>query len=247
MSVLFHQVDLRLARAHKHLAELRSLVARLEYTTSKIITLHHDLYGEPVYFRDEGFETLGNVESSELQVVIDDIAHNFRAALNYLVVALARINTLKQAVPKSLQFPIDDEPDVFLKHRPRYLDGVSAEHVAMIERVQPYNRCDWTRLLRDLSNKGKHVELVRATYEGRSFGPSSEDEAELLNSDSSEMDVQVDVSVEIALANWGPLMDTLEELETQTSDFVEQFEPTINLPKNLVRNGINRPCLNPAN
>src|SRR5439155_16628984 len=39
--------------------------------------------------------------------------------------------------------------------------GINARHIAGIERLQPYKRCDWTRALRDLSNKDKHRELPK--------------------------------------------------------------------------------------
>jgi hypothetical protein len=41
------------------------------------------------------------------------------------------------------------------------LKGVSREHVALIERLQPYQGCTWTKRLKELSNLDKHRHLLR--------------------------------------------------------------------------------------
>jgi len=127
----------------------------------------------------------------ELQVVIDDVVQNLRTALNYLVTALARFDSPQKKVPRSLQFPVERSADDFREHRPRYLRGVSPEHVAMIERAQPYNGCDWTGLLARFSNVGKHVELVTVTRDAMVLLPTPEDQTEWGDASWVKMDVDV--------------------------------------------------------
>src|SRR5438105_4985498 len=137
------QVELRLVRARKHLAELEHLAEANRSIVSKSISFHRHDWTEPIYQVGNDPETLGEVETGELQVVIDEIVQNLRTALNYLVVALARFDSGKQKVARELQFPIERCEKCFLKNRTKYLKGIGAEHGTMIERVQPYNRCEW--------------------------------------------------------------------------------------------------------
>ncbi len=105
-------------------------------------------------------DDLGEMVCGEFQVVLGDVLHNIRTALNYLAVTLAQYDSGQKEVGKTVQFPIDNSPKVFAQHRPTYLKGVSDEHVTQIERFQPYMGCDWMGVLRDLSNMDKHKALV---------------------------------------------------------------------------------------
>jgi len=251
MTALFHQVDLRLARARKHLTELENLAEFFCDTTSKPITFYSDDWEDlsETYIAGNKCEVLAETEIGEISVVIDDVVHNLRAVLNYLVIVLARFDSMKQNLPRSLQFPIESCENKFREHRPSYLHGVSPEHVAMIERVQPYKGCYWTELLRRLSNMGKHVELVRLVHTAASL---PEDETESLaksviddvidstaNIDEtieyagypSSVTVYVEVSTQIAFVEGSPVVDQLHELETQISNFVEQIKASLPLVK----------------
>jgi hypothetical protein len=91
----------------------------------------------------------------------ETIGH-LRPALDYLVRALAKLGTPGQA-PKGTQFLIEDSESGFKGREKAKLKGLSAEHVAAIERLQPYERGESGRRLarlRDLSNPDKHDELV---------------------------------------------------------------------------------------
>lgn len=222
MANRFYQIDLRLARARKHLTELQSLADEFASTTMKSVTFKQNDYREPFYTSAEEFEVLGEVEAGELQVIIDDFVQNLRAALNYLITVLARFDSPQTKVGRSLQFPVEGSADRFWKHRPRYLRGLSSEHVAMIERVQPYNRFDWTDFLKRLSNRGKHVELVKVINVGRMVPPSLEEQAEWY-SQAISVTADVDVISEVAFEEDGPVVDTLHTLHAQIANFVEQF------------------------
>lgn len=245
MAGIFHQVDLRLERARKYLAEFQNLTEALRSQTSKSVTVYSDDWSdlsEPTYISGHKAEVLGEIALDELSVVIDDVVHNLRAALNYLVRTLASLKPREQPLPTSLKFPIESKPDVFNGNRRSLLWGVNAEHVAMIERVQPYNGCYWTKLLQSLSNTGKHVELIRLA---RAKAAISEDEAdaavesardlvfsdvppeELFIDGWNGVTVDVETTVEVAFPDGVPAVDKLQELETQVSDFIAQFKASI--------------------
>jgi hypothetical protein len=74
---------------------------------------------------------------SRLSVIVGDVLHNLRSALDHLVWQLAIIGT----GPKEPlnQFPIFDTPEKFKEKCERYLHGVRPEHRATIETYQPYH------------------------------------------------------------------------------------------------------------
>jgi hypothetical protein len=88
----------------------------------------------------------------DLSVVIGEIFYNLRAALDYLVFALVDGQ-------HRTQFPIDETPKDFERHRKTFLKGVAVEYIAPIKSLQPYNGCQWMRFLREYSNFDKHSDL----------------------------------------------------------------------------------------
>jgi hypothetical protein len=93
-----------------------------------------------------------------IKILVGEIIYNLRAALDYLVYELAYLDSGE--IKNGTQFIIEDREKVFQRKRNSKLKGVSDEHVAIIERLQPYNGCDWTRILRELSNPDKHRRLT---------------------------------------------------------------------------------------
>jgi hypothetical protein len=101
----------------------------------------------------------------KLSAIAGDILSNIRPALDYLVFALAKLDSGE--VPHGTQFPITSNPKLFEREiRRGRLAGLSEEHVTAIEKSQPYDRSDnprndliWLAWLRDLSNPDKHREL----------------------------------------------------------------------------------------
>ena len=94
----------------------------------------------------------------ELGVLVGDIAHNLRSALDLLVCQLAALGTNPDCI--GTQFPICDSPGAFESDVRRHrLDGLSGRHQTMIRGAQPYHRRQRHRLLRilrELSNTDKH-------------------------------------------------------------------------------------------
>lgn len=74
-------------------------------------------------------------------VLIGDIAHNLRSALDHLAWELVRIGSDRQPrMPRMVQFPCCDTPGEFRAELGKRLPGVGAEYIAAIEDLQPYKR-----------------------------------------------------------------------------------------------------------
>ena len=52
-----------------------------------------------------------------------------------------------------------DTPQIFARDKASKLKGLSSEHVAGIEQLQPYNGCHWIKVLQTISNPDKHRSL----------------------------------------------------------------------------------------
>jgi hypothetical protein len=97
---------------------------------------------------------------AKVSAIVGDVLCNLRPALDHLVFALALLDSGK--AQEGTQFPICDTPEFFERKRPRWLKGLSTEHITAIEALQPYEGRDgsvWLAILRDLSNPDKHQEL----------------------------------------------------------------------------------------
>lgn len=138
--------------------------------------------------RDTGYHIL-SIQSvpdlTELQETVavrtGEIVHNLRSALDHLAWQLANVYTGgNPAYPRRVQFPIEDDPDVFrrrctpsVRDNGAWLGEVDPAHHAIIDRYQPYQGENgglsqrwWTgylhelALLRDLSDTDKHRVLT---------------------------------------------------------------------------------------
>jgi hypothetical protein len=100
-----------------------------------------------------------------LGLLLGDFVHNLRSALDNLVCQLAYLGGATSC--ETTQFPICDSPERFAGavNRGR-LAGASGEHIAMIERFQPYHGQHMTHLallaVRDFDNIDKH-QAIHAT------------------------------------------------------------------------------------
>lgn len=164
----------RVNRAGVHLTNLNRRVNALCKRMSDNVVIERK---PQVFVSENGKRISGVLGSARLSptepvpgiitILVGEIAYNLRASLDYLVYELACMDS--RAIVNGTQFPIEDTQDGF-RGRPgrrgqggkrrSYLRGVNNDHAAMIERLQPYNGCHWTRTLRDLSNPDKHRRLT---------------------------------------------------------------------------------------
>jgi hypothetical protein len=114
-------------------------------------------------------------------VTIGDALYNLRAALDYVVYAIAIYNNKVRHVPGT-QFPIEDDPAMFdarvtgrhprdkKKRVAQYLRCVPPSAVAEIRKLQPFEGTLWTGSLRELSNPDKHRSVTelssRSAFKG---------------------------------------------------------------------------------
>ena len=93
-------------------------------------------------------------------VLVAQIAESLRAALDYTVFQLSKLNepSLKERVPA---FVIADSRQDFEKNTKAALRYLTAEQVDLIERLQPYQGNLTLNLLRDITNPAKHRYLLR--------------------------------------------------------------------------------------
>lgn len=144
----------RVVRAEQHFSELVGRIEALRQEQYDAISWELDL------------ERPGEVRVSRTKyvlvpllfsILVVEICYNLRAALDYLIFELARLDFGQ--VQNGTQFPIEDRPKNFAGNGHRRLVGLNARHIAAMEPLQPYNGCNWTRLLRDISNPDKHRSL----------------------------------------------------------------------------------------
>ena len=231
-----YSAHLRFQRADIHLTECDRLVR--EFSDACIDHILTDDNGRIV--RLDGWPEIPLM----FPVVISDVIHNMRAALDYIIFELAWHDSGK--IQNGTQFPIEDvkvDPVIrnrgFDARRKQYLKGLTADHIDMVEALQPYKGVDWTKTLRSISNPDKHrtltvlssfkraVQLMpRPAKDGR-FGPMRFQTAD--SSVMSRYDVELDAHDAIAIAPSEPgeksIMGTLRELELEVARTIELFKP----------------------
>lgn len=156
-------VYLKLDRAEVHIETIRAEISafeerdpspfgfRAEPTPLRDNTIQYDLYA---VIREE--------PPRELGLIVGDAIQNIRAALDYLVYALASPQVRGE---RRTQFPIYLEQRDFDEHSPSMLKGLMPDERDLIERVQPFMasgvpREDPLAILNRLSNRDKHHLLV---------------------------------------------------------------------------------------
>lgn len=147
-SSIFAGEKAKLQRARKHLDEL--------------ITLADNYMGsQPLYIREVGESVIARVENpvpQEINVVLGDVVHNLRAAIDLLVCDLIRSNGGK--ITRHSTFPIT-MGGIQSSHIKNQLAGMSQRAIKVLSRIthsQPWNEA--LLLLHGLDIMDKHNSLV---------------------------------------------------------------------------------------
>jgi hypothetical protein len=169
-----------------------------------------------------------------LGILVGEVCYNLRAALDYLIFELAYLDSGQ--IQQGTQFPIDDKKEVFVGSTPRRLKGLSQAHIGQIEALQPYNRCDWTRTLRDISNPDKHRTLVSL---------QGDNTLDVVNADTQhlhllegvagtvrrihkpngeEVYVKFRVTTALQFLDGTPILETLERVLAEVAQTIQSFE-----------------------
>lgn len=230
----FDGATLRHKRAGEHLANIKAGInAFLEGNPYMIPS---DMKGERGDPRGPRFVTFAIGPDPMLSIFAGEMIYNLRSALDYTVFSLAwHDDTGKRPIGKhaeQLQFPIETHEKGFKGRRATGLKGVSDEHIALIESYQPYNGCDWTRTLRDLSNPDKHRHLIRLAgtflydsgHEYRAEIDWAETKTDQHVFPVDAVDVKFYATLDVTFVDGALVAQTLEELQTQVGNLLDVFE-----------------------
>ena len=151
--------------------------------------------------------------------LIGEVIQSLRKALDYLVYELACFDA--KSIVEKTQFVIVDSEEKFRENL-WHLQGLSGEHRAMFERLQPYNGCNWTKLIRDLSNPDKHKTLTAIRhFTGIHIDPANT-EAILAG---KQVDVNDYATIEITFVKGPPVIAGLQQLVLDVTHTLDVFKP----------------------
>jgi len=128
------------------------------------------------------------------------------------------------------QFPIYDSPKDFRRGIRKDLEGVSIEHCAMIERLQPFDGKNWLSTIQDLSNTDKHRTLVHVRGTGATFRGSAISRADAdfiaVRGVKFPRTVQVDsrITGKVTFKDGAPIVETLQMLQAEVRAVIDKFE-----------------------
>ncbi len=210
---------LRLERAGVHLAEVKTRIDRYIEAQKDTVTAEVEDGLPQITF--EG----GEPPPRMLSIVIGDTIQNLRTALDYLLYALAWLDSGGHQ-PKT-QFPIESRSEGFKGRRSTYLKGVSDEHVAAIKRLQPFSGTKWSGVLAFASNQDKHWALHLAVLYGEvrfsieaPVGDTGKGPAL-----PSKVEMDGDLTIDVAFPGGALVMKSLEILEAEVRGVLESFKP----------------------
>jgi hypothetical protein len=214
-----------IGRASEHLNELKIIHNQVAAAQAKATVLKHVDFNIPP--GETGVIAEGEVLEhvpipDKARILIGEIANGLRSSLNYLASRLSELDCGVKRKSAQLQFPIEASKERFVGQRKNYLAGISDAHVAAIERLQPYNGCDWMAHLQRLSNLHKHEDLIMILHLYNlhfSVTPAQDDPT------AARMDVQLEPSLFIALRDGLPVIETLEVLQTHVAQTLDAFKP----------------------
>jgi hypothetical protein len=146
-----------------------------------------------------------------------DTAKSLREALDDLVRQLGRLDT--GARRRRAPFPIDRSPQEFRRRRRTDLRGLSAAHVAAIERLQPYAGCDWTGPLARLTALDEHDRFVIRTH----------DYLVNVEGQAASITLRIRPVLRLALHDGLPLIETLDRIGSQATVTLDRFNAEFEL------------------
>lgn len=221
----------RVRRADEHLADLKTKFATVFVQQANAIGIEFD--PNHSYRIAKVMQPPKTFFGMRIAILVGEICYNLRSALDYLVFELAKLDSSTEQ--SGTQFPImDAEQDFDGRGKGTFLKGVNTAHVTAIERLQPYNGCNWTKSLRDASNPDKHRHFVKA---GGSFTATVHSSLEtdlsrvlghertVLHPVRGPVNVKVYVTGSVAFRDGPPIIETLEEIKTEVANTLVAFKP----------------------
>lgn len=224
----------RVRRAGIHLVNLNRRVNALKVKIRNNITV----YGEPKPMISKDRKMVGYYLGSTsahiepvpliISVLVGEIIYNLRSALDYLIYELAQLDS--QQIKQGTQFPIEDCPKRFGCRRNTFLKGVNDKHVTDIERLQPYKGCEWTRVLRELSNPDKHRHLTaRQSSFGITFAnPFYGGTKAGIPNQPVDVNPRLSTGIQFRSGKTTITVEKLKQLKLQVTQTLDAFKPEFN-------------------
>lgn len=129
--------------------------------SSTTFNLINKLYSESVYEEDL---------PPTLNILIKNYLENIRSSLDYIANYIFDTYCSSEYNPKDLEsikrsiyFPICKNEKKFNQIINKKFKGLSKEFVDILEKYQPYKNNQWIKNLHEISNKSKHIELIKNT------------------------------------------------------------------------------------
>lgn len=225
----------RIERADRHLREVIDEIDAFRRQNENCITVEYDP-------KTKNFNIGGQHAARVPQCIslpVGDCIYNFRAALDYIIYELA-IFDQKGKVMDGTQFPIDDLPAQFQRHRQTYLNGLTEAHKDIVETYQPYNGVDWTKTLRTISNPDKHrhltvlggdwlADVVLTAGKPGSFKGRPGKVFEGVGPNGEDVHMERAYATTIGFSDGLPVIETLQNLKAQVADTIDAFVPEFNV------------------
>jgi hypothetical protein len=222
----------RVERAHEHLLDLKAQAEAVFRQQADTVVFEFD--PNPPHKRITNISLPAETfYGMQFGIVMGELCYNLRSALDYLVFELAILDS--GAAQDGTQFPIVDAPEDFVRDaQRRWLKGINAAHVAAIERLQPYNGCNWARSLRECSNPDKHRHFMRSGGNVTAWIYTSlEHDLALISGYARKaphpvfgsVDVKVHISGSVTFPDGTPVIETFEEIEREVTNTLVTFKP----------------------
>jgi hypothetical protein len=222
----------RVRRADEHLADFKTRIDTMFRKQANAVGIN--FASQPPYHVKGPTLPTETFYDMRFPVLIGEICYNLRTALDWLIFELAKLDTGVEQ--DSTQFPLEDTPDGFARNKKRFrIDLLTPAHVTLIEAVQPYKGCNWSKRLRDYSNLDKHREFV-STMGKADYHVHSGLEKDLSRCLGYErytphpvgtwppVKVKVYISGCVTFTDGAPVIETIEEIKTGVADTLRQFE-----------------------
>jgi hypothetical protein len=219
-------------RAKEHVADIERLVSEFRNQGKVVLPPKSQLQAGQDAIKLPPADT----PADDLAIRVGEATYNLRAALDYAVHTISG--------EQKSQFPLDDRVDHFNarktgrlpngKRFPAYLKGVPKRECNLIEAVQPCKGVDWSRRLRELTNRDKHRDLVLinatsgepftreeigALYPSPNLYPSAS-----LFPSAGHVEMYGDATFDIALDDGAQVAEALQELEAEVGALLTRLE-----------------------
>ena len=151
--------------------------------------------------------------------LIADVVENLRSALNYMVYQLACFDA--KAIVENTQFVVVDCEKDF-KAQMWHLRGLTAEHIAAIKRLQPFEGCQWTKRLINFSNPTK-PETFTVINSPVIVKIDSRVTKTILA--GGHVDVNDYATIKITFSDGTPVIESLDQLAVMVVQTLDAFKP----------------------